>query len=103
MLLRLEQKFFSQRSVLSPFLGQVQLSIDQATEAGFGIGDGDVVDAVFDFSAIAVVLSLYAACMISALGRSRFINSTNGFWVRMLGGDQPLASIPKPWMVPNNV
>ena len=60
-------------------------------------------DAVFDLSAIAVVLSLNATGMISALGRACFIDGANGLRMSMLGRNQLLASIPQHGMIPNNV
>ena len=65
--------------ILRPLFGQIQLSIDQATKARFGGSDSDVVDAVFDLSAIAVILPFDSASLISTLGRSCLVNGANRF------------------------
>jgi hypothetical protein len=65
-----------------------------------GIGQGDGVDAVLDFAAVAVVLTLHAGRVPAAFGRSRLIDHAQRLGVRMLRGHQLLAAVAEPLFVP---
>lgn len=69
-------------------------------EVGTGIGQGHGVDAVLDFAAVAVVLTLHAGRVPAAFGRSRLIDHAQRFGVRMLGGHQLLAAVAEQLFVP---
>ena len=59
-------------------------------------------DAVLDFAAIAVVLSLDSHRVVAALRRTRFINAADRRGVSMLFGDKDLTSIAKFFSIPLN-
>lgn len=65
-----------------------------------GIGQSDGVDAVFDFAAVAIVLTLHAGRVCATFRRSRLIDHAQRLGVRMLGGHQLLAAVAKPHFVP---
>ena len=69
-------------------------------KVGTGIGQGDGVDAVLDFAAVAVVLTLHAGRVRAAFGRSRLIDHAQRLGVRMLGGHQLLAAVAEEFFVP---
>ena len=69
-------------------------------EVGTGIGQGHGVDAVLDFAAVAVVLTLHAGRVPAAFRRSRLVDHAQRFGVRMLGGHQLLAAVAEPLFVP---
>ena len=69
-------------------------------KVGTGIGQGDRVDAVLDFAAVAVVLTLHAGRVPAAFGRSRLIDHAQRRGVRMLGSHQLLAAVAEPLFVP---
>jgi hypothetical protein len=69
-------------------------------KVGAGIGQGDGVDAVLDFTAVAVVLTLHAGRVRAAFGRSCLIDHAQRLGVRMLGGHQLLAAVAEPLLVP---
>ena len=71
-------------------------------EVGTGIGQGDGVDAVLDFAAVAVVLTLHACCVLAALGRARFINHAQRLRVGVLAGHQLLAAVAELLLVPRD-
>lgn len=59
-------------------------------------------DAVLDFAAIAVVLSLNSHRLVAALGRTGLINATDRIGMSMLLGDNGLTSIAKFFFIPLN-
>lgn len=69
-------------------------------KVGTGIGQGDGVDAVLDFAAVAVVLTLHTGRVGTAFGRSRLIDHAQRLGVRVLGGHQLLAAVAEPLFVP---
>lgn len=69
-------------------------------EVGTGIGQGHGVDAVLDFAAVAVVLTLHAGRVPAAFGRSRLVDHAQRLGVGMLGGHQLLAAVAEPLFVP---
>ena len=69
-------------------------------KVGTGIGQSDGVDAVLDFAAVAVVLTLHAGGVRAAFGRSRLIDQAQRLGVRMLGGHDLLAGVAEPLFVP---
>jgi hypothetical protein len=85
---------FSARWILNPLLGEVQPSVQQASESRRGIGQRDVVDAVLDLASIAVV--------VAALGRSRIVDAANSPGMRVVGGNELLAAISQSLLIPNH-
>jgi hypothetical protein len=69
-------------------------------KVGAGIGQGDVVDAVLDLAAVAVVLTLHTGGLPTAFGCSRLINHAQRLRVCMLGCHQLLAAVAEPLFVP---
>jgi len=69
-------------------------------KVGAGIGQGDVVDAVLDLAAVAVVLTFHTCGLPAAFGCSRLIDHPQRLRVRMLGGHQLLAAVAEPLFVP---
>lgn len=63
----------------------------------------DVVHAVVDLAAIAVVLRLHAGRVRSALGRARFVDHADRPRVRMLARHQLLATIAEQPFIPLEV
>ena len=61
-----------------------------------------MIDAVFDFAAVAVVLTLDAACVVATLGRAGFVDGADRLGVSMLGGHEILTSIANSSLVPSN-
>jgi len=59
-------------------------------------------DAVLDFAAIAVVLSLGSHRVVTTLGRTGLINATDRVGMSMFFGDDGLTSIAKFFFVPLN-
>jgi len=57
-------------------------------------------DAVVDLAATTQPLPRGADGMHAALGRSRFVKAANGLRVRMLTGNQLLALVPQPRLIP---
>lgn len=49
-----------------------------------GVGQCDIVDAVFDFTSIAVVLALHTRRVIATLGSPCFINATDRIGIGVL-------------------
>ncbi len=67
-----------------------------------GVRKCDVVDAVLDLAAVAVVLTFDACGVLAALGRSGLINAADRVGVGMLGGDDSLATSKQPPFIPND-
>ena len=67
-----------------------------------GIGQSDGVDAVLDFAAVAVVLTLHTGRVGTAFGRSRLIDHAQRLRFRVLGGHQLLAAVAEPLFVPTD-
>jgi hypothetical protein len=65
------------------------LCVQQTVESGSRISQRDVVDAVFDLPAIAIILPLDTGRLIAALGCSRFVNAADRLGACMLDGDDP--------------
>jgi hypothetical protein len=86
-------KFFSARRIVGPFFGQVQASAQQAIESRRGVGQGNRVDTVFDFSAIAVVLAFDTGRVIAAFGCAGFVDATNRLAAGVLAGDDMLTAV----------
>src|SRR5690606_11512946 len=61
-----------------------------------------MVDAVFDLASIAVVLTLDASGMVSALGNPCFVDAADGVGDCVLGRHDLLASIPQLLFIPRN-
>jgi hypothetical protein len=57
-------------------------------------------DAVVDLAATTQPLPRRANGMHAVLGSSRFVNAADGLRVRMRAGDQPLAVVPHPGVIP---
>jgi len=67
-----------------------------------GIGQRDVVDAVLDLAAVAVVLTLHTRGLTAALGGAGFIDHADRRRVRVLAGHQLLAAVAEPLLVPGD-
>ena len=78
------------------------MGVQQTIKSGSRIGQCDVVDAVFDLPAIAVILPLDTGCLIAALGRSRFVNAADCLGVCMLDGDDLLTTISQYLFIPDD-
>jgi hypothetical protein len=61
-----------------------------------------MIDAVFDFATVAVVLTLDAASVVATLGRAGFVDGADRLVVSMLGGDEILTPIANGSFVPSN-
>jgi hypothetical protein len=93
--------FFPTHRLVRPFARQIQLRIQQASEAGRGIRQGYAVDTVFDLPAIAVVLPFHTGRFGAALDGSRFVDATDGLWMRVFTGDNLLAAITQLLLTPH--
>jgi len=62
------------------------LGVQKGIKPGGRIGQRDIVDTVFNLSAIAIVLPFDAGCFTPTLGCSGFINEANRFIAGVLGG-----------------
>jgi hypothetical protein len=78
------------------------VSVQQAIESRSGISQRYVVDAVFDLSAIAVVLSLHAGCVVTALGRPSLVNATDRLGTCVLGSNDLLTTVSQLLLIPND-
>jgi hypothetical protein len=67
-----------------------------------GIGQRDVVDAVLDLAAVAVVLTLHTRGLTAALGSAGFIDHADRRGVRVFAGHQLLAAVAEPLLVPGD-
>ena len=61
-----------------------------------------MIDAVFDFAAVAVVLTLDAASVVATLGRAGFVDRADRLGMGMLGGNEMLTSIANSPFVPSD-
>lgn len=61
-----------------------------------------MIDAVFDFAAVAVVLPLDAASVATTLGRAGFVDGTDRLGVSVLGSDDLLTPIANGCFVPGD-
>jgi hypothetical protein len=66
------------------------------------VGDRDIVDAVFDLAAVAVVLPLDPCGVVATLGRAGLIDASDGSGVGVFGGDYLLATITKFLFIPDD-
>jgi len=78
------------------------LSIQQTIETSCGVGQRNVVDAVFDLPSVSVVLTLDTGGLIATFGRPSLVDAADRFGTRMLGGNDLLATIPQLLFVPND-
>jgi hypothetical protein len=81
-------------------LGQVNLTVEQALEAGGAVGEMHADDAVVDFAASAQPLPRGADGMPAALGRTGFVKAADGLLVSVFAGDQPLAFVAHANLIP---
>ena len=93
--------FFSARRITSPLFRRVQTRIHEALKSRSRIAQSHIVDAVFDLSAIAIVLPFDASRFASAFGGSGFINSADGLRVSVFRGDNLLAAISQHLLIPD--
>jgi hypothetical protein len=61
-----------------------------------------MINAVFDFATIAVVLTLDAASVVATLGHTRFVNGADRYGMGVLGGDDFLTPIANGCFVPGD-
>ena len=61
-----------------------------------------MIDTVFDFTAVAIVLTLDATSVIATLGRAGFIDGADRLGVSMLGGNHFLTPIANGSFVPGD-
>jgi hypothetical protein len=61
-----------------------------------------VIDAVFDFAAVAVVLTLDAASVVATLGRAGFVDGTDRPRMSVFGSDDLLTPIANGCFVPGD-
>lgn len=66
------------------------------------IRERDVVDAVFDLAAVAVVLPFHARRVAAALGRAGLVDHTDRLGVGVLAGDKLLAAIAEQFLIPGD-
>ena len=66
------------------------------------VRERDVVEAVLDLAAVAVVLTLHTSRVHAALGRSRFIDHADRLRVNVLARHQLLTAIAKQLLIPLN-
>ena len=71
-------------------------------KVGAGVGQCDVVDAVLDLAAVAVVLTLHTRCLTAALGGAGFIDHANRRRIGVLAGHQLLAAVAESLLVPGD-
>lgn len=62
----------------------------------------DIVDAVLDLAAVAVVLTFDAGGVFAALGGAGLINAADRLGVGMFASDDLLATVPQPLFIPND-
>jgi len=81
-------------------LGQVDITVQQTLKTGGAIAEMHADHAVVNLAATTQPLPCGTDGMLTALGRSRFVNAANGLLVSMLASNQPLAVVPHTELIP---
>jgi hypothetical protein len=81
-------------------LGQVDFTVEQALKAGDAVAQMHADDAIVDFAATAQPLPRNADRMVTALGRSRFVQAADGLWVSVFATDHLLAHVAQARLIP---
>lgn len=71
-------------------------------EVGLRDGDGNVVDTVFDFASIPVVLSFDSCGVVATLCRAGLVDAPDRAGVCLFGGDDGLATIAEFLFIPDD-
>ena len=66
------------------------------------VGQCNIIDAVFNFAAIAVVLTFNTRSVLSTFSGTRLINTADRVGMRMFIRDEPLTLIAKKRFIPDN-
>jgi hypothetical protein len=76
------------------------LAIEQTLKSGSTVTEMDTDDAVIDLPTTAQPLPVHADGLVSALGGSRFIDTTDGVGMGVLASDQVLTGVTQRAVVP---
>jgi hypothetical protein len=85
---------------MGPFFGQVDFTVEQTLKSRCTVTQMHADDAIIDFAATAQPLPCGANGLVTALGRSRFIDATNRLKVAVVPCHQLLALVTDAGAIP---
>src|SRR5580700_3897491 len=92
--------FFSAHRIVGPVLRQVDRAVEQALKARAAIAQMHADHAVVDLATTPQPLPRNARGMAAALGRPRFVNTTDRFGMSMFASNQYLAVVTHALLIP---